>query len=193
VTDCPALSLLNCNYNQLTDLDLSGCTSLELISAHSNQIASMNVSNCPNLKTMSIYYNQLKSNAMGNLIASLPTRSGDTGKAYVFVDPNPNTGATDGNVITAAQVSQANAKNWAIYHYNWSNSAWEPYAGSSSMRGDVNGDGQVKIGDVTALINYLLSGDATGVNVQAADCDQNGEIKIGDVTALINYLLSGSW
>ena len=57
----------------------------------------------------------------------------------------------------------------------------------------MNGDGQVKIGDVTALINYLLSGDATGINVQAADCDQNGEIKIGDVTALINYLLSGNW
>ena len=61
------------------------------------------------------------------------------------------------------------------------------------MRGDVNGDGQVKIGDVTTLINYLLSGDASGINLQAADCDQNGEIKIGDVTALINYLLSGTW
>ena len=66
-------------------------------------------------------------------------------------------------------------------------------AKSSFLRGDVNGDGQVKIGDVTALINYLLSGDALGINLQAADCDQNGEIKIGDVTALINYLLSGSW
>ena len=60
-------------------------------------------------------------------------------------------------------------------------------------RGDVNGDGQVKIADVTALINYLLSGDATGINLQAADCDQNGEIRISDVTTLINYLLSGTW
>ena len=61
------------------------------------------------------------------------------------------------------------------------------------IRGDVNGDGHVKIGDVTALINYLLSGDASGINLEAADCNQNGEIKISDVTALINYLLSGSW
>ena len=61
------------------------------------------------------------------------------------------------------------------------------------LRGDVNGDGQVKISDVTALINYLLSGDASGVNLAAADCNQDGNIKIGDVTALINYLLSGSW
>ena len=61
------------------------------------------------------------------------------------------------------------------------------------LRGDVDMSGDVKIGDVTALINYLLSGDATGISLQAADCDQNGEIKIGDVTALINFLLSGTW
>ena len=41
--------------------------------------------------------------------------------------------------------------------------------------------------------NYLLSGDASGVNVGAVDCDGNGSVSIGDVTALINFLLSGSW
>ena len=61
------------------------------------------------------------------------------------------------------------------------------------IRGDVDNSGDVKIGDVTALINYLLSGDATGVNLKGADCDNSGDVKIGDVTALINYLLSGSW
>ena len=61
------------------------------------------------------------------------------------------------------------------------------------LRGDVNGDGQVKISDVTALINYLLSGEASGINLQAADCNLDGQVKIGDVTALINYLLSGTW
>ena len=126
------LEELWCQYNNLTSLDVSSCTSLELISAHSNQIASMNVSNCPNLKTMSIYYNQLKSNAMGNLIAGLPTRRGDTGKAYVFVDPNPNTGATDGNVITDALINQASAKHWDLYHYNWSSSSWVPYTGAAA-------------------------------------------------------------
>ena len=61
------------------------------------------------------------------------------------------------------------------------------------IRGDVDNSGDVKIGDVTALINYLLSGDATGINLKGADCDNSGDVKIGDVTALINYLLSGSW
>ena len=64
---------------------------------------------------------------------------------------------------------------------------------SDVLRGDVDNSGDVKIGDVTALINYLLSGDATSVNLANADCDNSGDVKIGDVTALINYLLSGVW
>ena len=60
-------------------------------------------------------------------------------------------------------------------------------------RGDVNGDGQVKINDVTALIDYLLSGNGSSINVDAADCNQDGQVKINDVTALIDYLLSGTW
>ena len=54
-------------------------------------------------------------------------------------------------------------------------------------------DGFIKISDVTALINYLLSNDATGIDLQAADCDHDTFVKISDVTTLINYLLSGSW
>ena len=62
------------------------------------------------------------------------------------------------------------------------------------LRGDVNGDKQVNISDVTALINYLLSKDESAIVVANADCNlDNGAITISDVTALINYLLSKSW
>ena len=60
------------------------------------------------------------------------------------------------------------------------------------IRGDVNGDKNITITDVTALINYLLSNDATGINLQAADCDLDSFIKINDVTTLINYLLNNN-
>ena len=59
--------------------------------------------------------------------------------------------------------------------------------------GDVNGDGKVNIADVTALINYLLSRDETGIYLDAADCDLDGNIGIADVTTLINYLLQSGW
>lgn len=62
-----------------------------------------------------------------------------------------------------------------------------------ALRGDVNGDKDVSIADVTALIDYLLSNDATGVNLENADCNLDDDISIADVTALIDYLLSNTW
>jgi hypothetical protein len=59
--------------------------------------------------------------------------------------------------------------------------------------GDVDMDGNVNISDVTALIDYLLGGNATGISVDNADCEADGNINISDVTALIDYLLSGQW
>ena len=67
------------------------------------------------------------------------------------------------------------------------------YDPNAWLRGDVNGDGAVGISDVTELINYLLSGNATAVTLDDADCDLDGKAGIGDVTTLINYLLSGHW
>ena len=64
---------------------------------------------------------------------------------------------------------------------------------SIEKRGDVDVDGSVTISDVTALIDYLLSGDASGINLINADCDQDGNVNISDVTTLIDYLLSGNW
>ena len=61
------------------------------------------------------------------------------------------------------------------------------------QRGDVNKDGHVNIADVTALIDYLLSGDASSIDTTAADCNLDDSISIADVTALIDYLLSGAW
>jgi hypothetical protein len=61
------------------------------------------------------------------------------------------------------------------------------------LRGDVNSDQTVDIDDVAALINYVLNGDASSINMDAAECDQNVGIDIDDVTALLNYVLNGHW
>ena len=61
------------------------------------------------------------------------------------------------------------------------------------LRGDVNLDGDVTIADVTALIDYLLTGDATGLSLDNADCNLDEDVTIGDVTTLIDFLLTGNW
>ena len=57
----------------------------------------------------------------------------------------------------------------------------------SNITGDINGDGEVNVSDVTALINKIL-GSST---YSDAVCDINGdgEINVSDVTALINLIL----
>ena len=66
-------------------------------------------------------------------------------------------------------------------------------AKNAGLRGDVNGDGSVNISDVTALIDFLLSGNASGISLSGADCDQDSSVNISDVTSLIDYLLNDSW
>ena len=64
------------------------------------------------------------------------------------------------------------------------------------VRGDVTGNTIVDMDDLTALINYLLNGDASGINqMSAATCSSmdDTEITMDDITALINYLLTGAW
>ena len=62
-----------------------------------------------------------------------------------------------------------------------------------ATRGDVDGDGNVGIADVSALVDYLLSGDTTGINLASADVDADGNVGIADVSALVDYILTGVW
>ena len=61
------------------------------------------------------------------------------------------------------------------------------------LRGDVNHDNNVSIGDVTALIDMLLEGATFDNPGSDYDCNLDQNVSIGDVTALIDFLLSGSW
>jgi hypothetical protein len=64
---------------------------------------------------------------------------------------------------------------------------------SAGIMGDVNGDNDVNINDVTALINYVLSGDPSGIHMENADIVVDQDININDVTALIHRVLTGGF
>ena len=65
-----------------------------------------------------------------------------------------------------------------------------PLSASANARGDANGDSQITINDVAALIDRLLSNDAYMPHYDT-NCD--GVFSISDVTELIDYLLTGTW
>ncbi len=58
---------------------------------------------------------------------------------------------------------------------------------TGSLAGDVNGDGEVTSFDITALYNFLLSGDMS--DIVNGDQDGDGEITSADVTTVYSILL----
>ncbi len=95
-----------------------------------------------------------------------------------------NTNVTVTNVDGTATIALAEVQD--MY---FSNEA----GGSQAVRGDVDGNGDVNMDDLSALINYLLTSDATGIDMEGADCDMQGGVSMDDLSALINYLLAGAW
>ena len=59
----------------------------------------------------------------------------------------------------------------------------------SRLPGDVDGNGTIGMDDLTALINYLVFGTTTGMNMENADVDGDGIIGMDDLTELINILV----
>ena len=56
----------------------------------------------------------------------------------------------------------------------------------NNVKGDVNGDGEVSISDVNALIDMILTGEVDAVG----DVNEDGEVSISDVNTLIDMILN---
>ncbi len=61
----------------------------------------------------------------------------------------------------------------------------------SFLRGDVNKDGTIDVGDIVYLINYLFKNGPVPDPFESGDtnCDEN--LDVGDIVVLINYLFKG--
>lgn len=62
-------------------------------------------------------------------------------------------------------------------------------ANAQTLKGDVDGNGKVTISDVTVLIDYLLTQDASTIDLLNADLDDDGTVGIADVVELIDVIL----
>jgi hypothetical protein len=56
------------------------------------------------------------------------------------------------------------------------------------LPGDINGDREVNLADVNAVIDIILNGSWN----PSGDVNGDGEINIADINAVINIILSGT-
>ena len=63
----------------------------------------------------------------------------------------------------------------------------------SDIRGDVNNDQEVNIGDISCIANIVLGDIADSYNLKAADVNLDGDINVGDVAYTAEYIIKGSF
>ena len=73
------------------------------------------------------------------------------------------------------------------YQYGTYWNRFRSYHAISTATGDIDGDGEINVGDVTALINKLLN--AASYDDAVCDINGDGEVNVTDVTSLINMIL----
>lgn len=78
-------------------------------------------------------------------------------------------------------------KRWLINRIVWMDRQLDymPDPGN----GDVNGDGELSLGDVNAMIDIIVTGQADEATRARADLNGDGEVNMSDVNALINIIL----
>ena len=178
-----SLTRLSCNSNNLTSLDVSGHSKLRYLSANFNQLSSLKLGNNNVLEYLYCAVNQLKGEAMDQLIAELPSSIVE-GEFHII---NTNSAFTEGNEMTAEQVAAAIARGVTPYCYD--GQKWVPYPIEQQFeRGDVNEDGNINAGDVSALYSVILGTDITFAH--NADLNNDGNVNAGDVSTLYELILA---
>ena len=81
------------------------------------------------------------------------------------------------------------------YDWNWFHNDPKPFVVGEVtppiQPGDVQGDNDIDMDDLTALIDYLVYGSMTGIDPVGANVNEVGDINMDDLTALINILVYG--
>lgn len=105
---------------------------------------------------------------------------------YIDVDEN----VTDGDYSFVLKNITLACDNGDVFRTNEINA---PVVVHSDIRGDVNNDQEVNIGDISCIANIVLGDIADSYNLKAADVNLDGDINVGDVAYTAEYIINGSF
>lgn len=81
-------------------------------------------------------------------------------------------------------------KTYLNQRFVYLDTKFKELAASSTRKGDINGDGEVNVADVTTLVDYILGKNPTNCNEGACDINGDNEINVSDVTSLVDIILN---
>ena len=126
-------------------------------------------------------------------VALTALADGDKTLTFVKTDGETVTFSTSGLVITYdgfAHALVSNDETKAIIDLMDVDYMCFGNVGESSITGDVNGDGEVNIADINAVVGIIIEGDTDEDTYTRADVNGDGEVNIADVNALIDIILA---
>ena len=112
---------------------------------------------------------------------------------YCYAESVPNTGGSAfqyTNIANATLIVPASAVNAYKTTVPWSEFGSIVALPEPTLRGDVNGDGEVNMDDATFVTNIILG---TEEATEAADVNKDGEVNMSDVMFIINYIQNGKF
>ena len=81
-------------------------------------------------------------------------------------------------------------KDYLTQRFVYLDTKFKELSVSSTLKGDINGDGEVNVADVTTLVDYILGKNPMNCNESACDINGDKEINVSDVTSLVDIILS---
>lgn len=106
----------------------------------------------------------------------------------LYIDVNEN--VTDGDYSFVLKNITLACDNGDVFRTNKINAS---VVVRSDIRGDVNNDQEVNIGDISCIANIVLGDIADSYNLKAADVNLDGDINVGDVAYTAEYIINGSF
>lgn len=88
-----------------------------------------------------------------------------------------------GGTVGQIAASSGTSSNLILHH-----GFWQDFGAEGSMCGDANGDGNINIGDVVHVINYIFKEGPASDPLCISDANGDGPVNIGDVVHLVNYI-----
>lgn len=111
VSGCTALEYLNCENNPLTSLNVSGLTALQILNCANNFLTSLNISGLTALQILICPYNSLSQSSVDDILSTLAATAINNGNCFLQGGANFPPSAAG---LVSKSILQSPSRGWSV-------------------------------------------------------------------------------